>query len=250
MIEDQGSSVVELFARRDDPCVRDELVRHYLPLARSLARRYAGSGQALEDLEQVAGLGLLKAIDGFDAGKGQFESYAVPTILGELRRHHRDRGWSVRVPRRLQENVLSIKAAMATLSQDLKASPTVNQIADHTGLSYGDVLEALDAQDAYSTTSLSSPVDDEGKTALSDRLEAPDDGIEIAEGWADLLPHLRRLPEREQRIIALRFFADRTQTEIATELGISQMHVSRLLSRSLEMMREALTGSEDAAREA
>lgn len=245
MTDDRGNDVLELFSNRDDPCVRDELVRHYLPLSRSLARRYAGSGQPLEDLEQVAGLGLLKAIDGFDSEKGQFESYAVPTILGELRRHHRDRGWSVRVPRRLQESVLSVKAAMATLSQDLKASPTVSEIAQHTGMSEDDVLEALDAQDAYSTTSLSAPVDDDGNTSLSDRLEAPDDGIEIAEGWADLLPHLRRLPEREQRIIALRFFADRTQTEIADELGISQMHVSRLLSRSLEMMREALTGSED-----
>lgn len=230
----------DLFARRSEDDAREELVRHYLPMARSLARRYMSSGQALEDLEQVASVGLLKAIDGYDPDRGSFPSYAVPTILGELRRHHRDRGWSVRVPRRLQEQVLAVRNAVSALAQDLGASPTVEQVARHVGASEEDVLEALDAQDAYSTKSLDVPVDDEGSVSLADRIGTGAEGLEVAEGWAELAPHLRRLSERERRILALRFFEDRTQTQIGRELGISQMHVSRLLARAIETLREAL----------
>ncbi len=240
-----GSSKQELFDRRDEPGVRDELVERYLPLAQNLARRYQRSGQPIEDLVQIASIGLIKAVDGFDSSRGaSFESYAVPTILGELKRYHRDRGWSVRMPRRLQENALLLKDSIPRLSQDLHRSPTIAEISGHTGLSEEEVLEALDAQDAYASLSLDAPTGDIGEGAtLADRVASEDDDLEMVEEWAEFEPHLRELPERERRIIVLRFFKDWTQSEIAEELGISQMHVSRLLSQTLRSLREAVQTS-------
>lgn len=235
-------SIAERFACRDDPSVRQELIEHYLPLAQNLARRYQRSGQPLEDLVQIASIGLIKAVDGFDSARGaSFESYAVPTILGELKRYHRDRGWSVRVPRRLQEHSLALKDAVPRLSQELGRSPTIAEIAAQTDLSEEEVLEALDAQDAYASLSLDAPLDDAGESStLADRVATPGDDLETVEEWAEFEPHLRSLPERERRIIVLRFFRDWTQSEIAEELGISQMHVSRLLSQTLRALRDAV----------
>ena len=240
------TAVYELFDRREEPGVRDELVEQYLPLAESLARRYQHSGQPLDDLVQVASIGLLKAIDRFDPERGvTFESFAIPTILGELKRYHRDRGWSVRMPRRLQEHTLLIKDAVPLLSQDLGRSPTISEIAAHAHLSQEEVLEAMDAQDAYASISLDAPIDEESEgSSLSDRLSTDVEEYEIAEEWAEFEPHLNALPDRERRILVLRFFRDWTQSQIADELGISQMHVSRLLSQTLQRLREAIAGVE------
>jgi RNA polymerase sigma-B factor len=236
----------ELFERREESDVRDELVRRYLPLAETLARRYQYSGQPLDDLVQIASIGLIKSVDRFDTSRGvTFESYAIPTILGELKRYHRDLGWSVRMPRRLQEQALLLKDAFPVLAQELGRSPTVREIAQHTHMSEEEVLEAMDAQDAYATISIDAPLDDTGEAAtLGDRLTTDDDDFEVAEGWAEFIPHLRKLPEREQRIIVLRFFHDRTQSQIADELGISQMHVSRLLAQTLRDLRDAVGTAE------
>jgi RNA polymerase sigma-B factor len=231
----------ELFLHRDTPGTRDELIGRYLPLAQSLARRYQRSGQPLEDLTQIASIGLIKAVDGFDPERGaSFESYAVPTILGELKRYHRDRGWAVRMPRRLQELALRLKDVVPRLSQELGRSPTIAEIAEHSDLSEEEVLEALDAQDAYASLSLDAPIDDTGeRSTLADRIATESD-LEMVEEWAEFEPHLRELPERERQIIVLRFFKDWTQSEIADELGISQMHVSRLLSQTLRTLRDAV----------
>ena len=237
----------ELFDRREQPGVRDELIENFLPLAESLARRYQHSGQPLDDLVQVASIGLLKAVDRFDPGRGvTFESYAIPTILGELKRYHRDQGWSVRMPRRLQEHTLLIKDAVPVLAQDLGRSPTIAEIAAHAQLSEEEVLEAMDAQDAYASISLDAPIDEDSEgSTLSDRLSTDVEEFEIAEEWAEFEPHLQRLPERERRILVLRFFRDWTQSQIAEDLGISQMHVSRLLSQTLLKLRQAVAGVED-----
>lgn len=238
--------VYELFGDRDTPGVRDELIERYIPLAESLARRYQHSGQPLDDLVQVASIGLLKAVDRFDPERGvTFESYAIPTILGELKRYHRDQGWSVRMPRRLQEHTLLIKDSIPLLSQDLGRSPTIAEIAGHSQLSEEEVLEAMDAQDAYASISLDAPIDEDSEgSTLSDRLATDVEEYEIAEEWAEFEPHLNALPERERTIIVLRFFRDWTQSQIAQELGISQMHVSRLLSQTLQKLREAVAGVE------
>ncbi len=235
------AGVRELFERREESAARDALVERYLPLAESLARRYQHSGQALDDLVQVASIGLLKAVDRFDPDRGvNFESYAIPTILGELKRYHRDQGWSVRMPRRLQELTLQIKDSIPQLSQELGRSPTIAEIANHAQLSQEEVLEAMDAQDAYASISLDAPIDEGSEsTTLSDRLFVDNEDFELAEQWAEFEPHLRALPDREQRIIVLRFFRDWTQSQIAEELGISQMHVSRLLSQTLQKLRDA-----------
>jgi RNA polymerase sigma-B factor len=231
----------ELFAGRDDPAVRRSIVERYLPLAQTLARRYQHSGQPMDDLVQIASVGLIKAVDRYDHKREfSFESYAVPTILGELKRYHRDRGWSVRVPRRLQERALLLKDALPRLSQELGRSPTIAELAEHTELAPDDVLEAFDVQEAYAPLSLDAPLDEDSEAStLADRV-ATDDDLELVEEWVEFEPHLRRLDDRERQIIVLRFFRDWTQSEIADELGISQMHVSRLLSQTLHSLRDAV----------
>jgi RNA polymerase sigma-B factor len=242
MEQAEREEVNALFDRRDEPGIRDTLVERYLHMAESLARRYQHSGQALDDLVQVASIGLLKAIDRFDAEFGvNFESYAIPTILGELKRYHRDQGWSVRMPRRLQELTLQIKDAVPVLSQELGRSPSIAEIAGHAQLTEEEVLEAMDAQDAYASISLDAPVDEESEgSTLVDRIAIFDGDFDIAEEWVQFEPHLRALPQRERQIIVLRFFRDWTQSQIAEELGISQMHVSRLLSQTLQKLRDAV----------
>lgn len=234
--EEQGA---ELFARRDEPGVRDELVALFYPLAEHLARRFAGRGEPYDDLLQVASIGLLKAVDRFDIERGvRFDTYAVPTIVGELKRHFRDTGWAMRVPRRLQDQTLRLRSVIAELGQELGRSPRVPEIAVRSGLSEDDVIETLDAVQAWSVGSLDAPVG-EDEAGVADTLGGDDAAMAMTEEWADLAPLLRRLPERERRLLYYRFVLDLSQGEIAERLGISQMHVSRLLSRTFALLREA-----------
>jgi RNA polymerase sigma-B factor len=230
----------ELFQRLPDEGARAELVELYRPLAEYLARRFYGRGEPLEDLVQVGSIGLLKAIDRFDPGREvKFSTYATATIVGELKRHFRDKGWALRVPRRLQESGLKVGRAVTDLSQDLGRAPTVREIGGHTGLSQEEVLEAMETVHAYTTASLDAPTDEEGATSLQ-KLGEEDETFELLDSWTSVAPAIRELPLRERRILYLRFFRGLTQTQIAQELKISQMHVSRLLSRTLRELREAV----------
>ncbi|MCM4084151.1 SigB/SigF/SigG family RNA polymerase sigma factor [Paractinoplanes hotanensis] len=220
------------------PEIRRRAIEAWLPLAQHLARRYAGRGEAIDDLVQVALVGLIKAVDRFDAGHGvDFAAFAVPTILGELRRHFRDRTWAIRVPRRLQELRLAITAANNTLTQTLGHSPTVADIATHLDVSEEEVLEGLEGARAYNATSLSTPVGEDGTQELADTLGGEDHGFELAEMRIALGPAMASLDERDQQILSLRFYGNRSQTEIAQQVGISQMHVSRLLTKALAKLR-------------
>jgi RNA polymerase sigma-B factor len=233
-----------LFARLPDEDARTELVQLYAPLAEYLARRFYGRGEPLDDLVQVANIGLLKAIDRFDLGREvKFSTYATATIVGELKRHFRDKGWALRVPRRLQESGLKVGRAVTDLSQDLGRAPTVREIGAHTGLTEEEVLEAMETVHAYTTASLDAPTDEEGSTSLQ-KLGQEDETYELLEAWTSVAPAIRELPARERRILYLRFFRGLTQTQIAREMQISQMHVSRLLSRTLRELREAVEPEE------
>jgi RNA polymerase sigma-B factor len=214
----------------------------YMPLARRLAGRYRRTGEPMDDLEQVAYLGLIKAIDRFDPELGSFTRYAVPNIMGELKRHFRDKGWGLHVPRSVQERVMKVNAAMEVLSGRLGRSPSPKDLAAHTGLTLEEVLEALDAASAYSPTTLDAPHaggEGEGERTLGDTLGAEDSGYELVELGQAVGPAFRALPEREQAILKLRFIDDLTQSEIAERVGVSQMHVSRLLRRSLDKLGDA-----------
>lgn len=229
------------FATRDDPKSRRAIAERYDGLARRLASRYRGRGEPQDDLEQVARLGLVNAIERFDTEYGvTFATFATRTIVGELKRHLRDKTWSIRVPRSLQELWLEVSRAAEDLTKQLHRSPTIDEIAASIGSTREDVLEALDAGSAYTAGSLDAPIgrDDDGSATLADVLGRVDDDIEQAGLWAAAAEHIRGLPEREQAILVLRFFEDKSQTEIADLMGISQMHVSRLLRRSLEHLRE------------
>jgi RNA polymerase sigma-B factor len=220
--------------------LRELVVREYHPLVLYLARRYYGRGETLEDLVQVAEMGLLHAIDRFDPERAvQFSTFAAATIVGELKRHLRDKCWSVRVPRRMQEIALLVNRALPELAQTLGRSPSFAEIGAEIGESEADVIEAVDAAQAFSTTSLDAGVDDDAQ-APSESMGEIDDRFDIATGWADVAPAIRQLPERERRILYLRFFENKTQSEIAAEVGISQMHVSRILTQTLSSLRSAL----------
>ncbi|HEV8565212.1 MAG TPA: SigB/SigF/SigG family RNA polymerase sigma factor [Actinomycetota bacterium] len=230
--------VLDLFARLPDAEARDSLVRRFLPLAEYFARRFGGRGESTDDLVQVASLGLLHAIDRFDPERGvQFSTYAAATIVGEIKRHFRDKGWAIRVPRNLQESALRVNRLLVQLWQELGRSPTIAEIADRADLGEEEVLEAIDAVQAYSAGSLDAPTA-EGSPAPAESLGGEDPLFALAEGWSSIAPTLRALPARERQILYLRFFEGRTQSEIAKEVGISQMHVSRLLSQTLELLRE------------
>ena len=226
--------------------IRSELVELHLPLVEYLARRFRNRGEWLDDLTQVATIGLIKSIDRFDLGRGvEFSTYATPTIVGEIKRHFRDKGWAVRVPRRLQELKLALTKAISDLAQRLGRAPTVAELAAHLQMSQEDVLEGLESANAYSTVSLDAPDSgDEDAPAVAESLGMVDDALEGVEYRESLKPLLERLPPREKRILLLRFFGNMTQSQIATELGISQMHVSRLLARTLAQLREGLTTDE------
>jgi RNA polymerase sigma-B factor len=222
--------------------VRDQLVEMHLPLVEYLARRFRNRGEPLDDLVQVATIGLIKSIDRFDLDRGvEFSTYATPTIVGEIKRHFRDKGWAIRVPRRLQEMKLSLTKATAELSQRNGRAPTVAELAAHLELSEDDVLEGLESANAYAAVSLDAPdIADDESTAVSDTLGAMDDALEGVVYRESLKPLLERLPPREKNILMLRFFGNMTQSQIAADLGISQMHVSRLLARTLAQLREDL----------
>jgi RNA polymerase sigma-B factor len=229
----------------DDPRrarLRDELVEVHLPLVEYLARRFRNRGEPLDDLVQVATIGLIKSVDRFDLDRGvEFSTYATPTIVGEIKRHFRDKGWAIRVPRRLQELKLSLTKATSELSQKNGRSPTVAELAAHLGLSEEDILEGLESANAYSAVSLDAPDGgDDDSPAVADSLGMVDEALEGVEYRESLKPLLEKLPAREKKILMLRFFGGMTQSQIAGELGISQMHVSRLLARTLAQLREGL----------
>ena len=226
---------------RDRARARDQLTELHLPLAEHLARRFAGRGEPYEDLAQVATIGLIKAIDRYDPGRGvEFSTFAMPTIMGEIKRWFRDKGWAIRVPRRLQELRMSIGAATTVLLQQHGRSPTVPELAGAIGVSEDDVLEALETATAYSTLSLDSPEHDDNAMPTIETLGQDDEALEGVENRETLIRMLSSLPERERTIIVLRFFRGMTQSQIANEIGISQMHVSRLLSRTLARLREGM----------
>jgi RNA polymerase sigma-B factor len=234
----------------DDPsraALRDRAIEAWLPLAQHLARRYAGRGEPINDLIQVAVVGLIKAVDRYEADRGvEFAGFAIPTVAGEIKRHFRDRTWAIRVPRRLQEMRQEITAANSALTHTLGRSPTVADIAAHLGVGEEEVLEGLEGARAYNTTSLSTPVSESG-AELGDTLGGEDRGFELTELRVALGPAMAGLGEREQKILSLRFYGNLTQAEIAEQVGISQMHVSRLLTKALHTLRELLTADDPAA---
>ena len=242
-----------LFARyrgRDDQAARDALVERFLPLARRLARRYHGGGEPLEDLVQVASVGLLKAIDRFDPARGTaFSSFAVPTIAGELKRHFRDRSWSVRVPRDLQELAARVDRATDRLAHKLGRAPTASEIAHDVGVSIEQVLEAHEAAAAYRAHSLDRPCsdDDQDATQLVDALGGDEPGYRQAEHAATVERMMSVLSDREREILRLRFAEDLTQSEIGDRVGLSQMHISRLLRQAVARLREAAGSTEEPA---
>jgi len=233
----------ELFVRwqRDgEPAAREALIRLYMPLARSLARRYGHSSEPFEDLLQVASLGLVKALDRYDADRGHpFASFAVPTILGEMRRYFRDSGWAVHVPRGAQERALKVRVAQERLAGEHGRAPTVNQLAEYLELDIEHVIDALQAIQAYETVSLDAPRPGAGgeEVAYVDTVGRDDERYELVELDLTVAAVLGHIPRRERTILRMRFVDDLTQTEIAERMGISQMQVSRLLRRSLEQLR-------------
>jgi RNA polymerase sigma-B factor len=229
------------YATTRDGRDRDRLIHRYLPLARYAANHYARRNEPFDDLVQVASVGLIKAIDRFDPANGAtFSSYALPTMLGELRRHFRDRGWAVRPPRTLQEHALLVERTTDRLGRELGRAPTVAQLADATGLTLEEVLDAREASAAHAATSLSAPAgaDDDGAT-LGDLIGSEDDGYARADDRATVAALLRTLSRREREILRLRLEEDLTQSEIGARVGLSQMHVSRLLRQILEKLHAA-----------
>ncbi|WP_067508281.1 RNA polymerase sigma factor SigF [Actinoplanes sp. TFC3] len=221
---------------------RERAIEAWLPMARHLARRYANRGEPLDDLVQVAVVGLIKAVDRYEPERGvEFAAFAIPTVVGEIKRHFRDRTWSVRAPRRLQELRQAITGATNTLTHDLGHSPTVADVASYLGVTEEDVIEGLEGARAYRATSLSTPVGPGETGELGDMLGGDDEGFALVEARLALGPALATLSERERSILMLRFFGNLTQTQIADQVGVSQMHVSRLISKSLEKLRTHLS---------
>jgi RNA polymerase sigma-B factor len=243
-------ALLRRYADTRDAALRERLVRRYLPLARYAANQYARRTEPFDDLVQVACLGLLKAIDRFDPHNGAtFASYALPTMLGELRRHFRDRGWAVRPPRTLQERALQVERATGDLTNELGRSPTLGELADRTGLNLEAVLEARAAVAAHTATSLSAPVcDGDEPASLGDLMGAEDPGYERADARATLAVLLRTLSRREREILRLRMQDDLTQSEIGDRVGLSQMHVSRLLRQILDKLHAVAAAQAAAAR--
>jgi RNA polymerase sigma-B factor len=223
---------------------RERIIRHCLPLAEHIARRYGGRGEPHEDLLQTARLGLLNAVERFDCESGNdFLSFAVPTIMGEVKRYFRDSGWSVHVPRRLKEGRAAVTAASADLSQRLNRAPTPSELARELGVERSEVVEGLIAAQCYQTRSLDAPVtgtDSDDGMSIADRLGAADPGMDVVEFREAVRPMIAQLPPRERAILIMRFFEGLTQTQIAQRLGVSQMHVSRLLAKTLAQLRDGL----------
>ena len=237
-MERQVDALLRSYHRDGDREARDRALVELMPLVRALASRYAGRGEPLEDLVQVGALGLIKAVDRFDVDRGvEFSSYAVPTIVGEIRRHFRDKAWAMHVPRRLKELSVRLSRVLDELTTELGRSPTIAELAAATGVEEEDVIDALDSANAYSTRSLHAPFDDGDETSLADKLGEDDTGFAEVEDSSLVAAGLDALDDRERRIVELRFFEEKTQSQIAAEVGISQMHVSRLLRSALATMR-------------
>jgi RNA polymerase sigma-B factor len=231
-----------------DLAARDQLIEQYMSLVRSLARRYAYRGEQLDDLVQIGAIGLIKAIDRFDLDRGvELTTYATPNIIGEIKRHFRDKGWSVRVPRGLQELSVQLSRLVEQLTVQLSRSPTIAEIAKEAGVEEEQVLEALESGRAYSSVSLSAGGigDEDGDLDPLETIGTEEHMYEVSEDRAVLEPGFRVLDQRERRILHLRFFEGLTQSQIAQQIGISQMHVSRLIRRALEKIREEIAVEED-----
>jgi RNA polymerase sigma-B factor len=252
----EGRSDRELLRRYHelgDVDAREQLIEQYLPLVRSLARRYANRGEQLEDLVQVGAIGLIKAIDRFDVDRGvELTTYATPNIIGEIKRHFRDKGWAIRVPRGLQELNVRLSQLLERLTVELERSPTIAELAEAADVTEEEVLEALESGRAYSSLSLSQGTGQEDGEELDplETLGELEHQYEVSEDRAVLAPGFRVLDDRERRILHLRFFEGLTQSQIAQQVGISQMHVSRLIRRSLEKIREEIAADGEVGRSA
>jgi RNA polymerase sigma-B factor len=226
------------YHREGDQEARERALVELMPLVRALAARYAGRGEPLEDLVQVGSIGLIKAVDRFDVDRGvEFASYAVPTIVGEIRRHFRDKAWAMHVPRRLKELSLRLSRTLDQLTVELGRSPTIAELAAAAGVEEEEAIDALDSMNAYATRSLHAPFEEGSDDSLAEKLGADEQGYADVEDGALVEAGLDALGERERQIVELRFFHELTQSQIASEVGISQMHVSRLLRRALATMR-------------
>jgi RNA polymerase sigma-B factor len=225
-----------------DVSAREQLVERHLPLVRSLARRYAGRGESLEDIEQVGAIGLIKAIDRYELARDvALTTYATPNVVGEIKRHFRDRGWTIRIPRALQELNVKMSGAVERLTVSLGRSPTIAELATELDATPEQVLEAVEAGSAYSPVSLSASPGTEDDLDLMEVIGEEDSGFARTDERASLEPALGELPERERHILRMRFEEGLTQTQIADRVGLSQMHVSRLIRRSLEDVRQSLS---------
>jgi RNA polymerase sigma-B factor len=238
------------YHEQGDLAAREQLIEQYMSLVRSLARRYSYRGEQLEDLVQIGAIGLIKAIDRFDVDRGvELTTYATPNIIGEIKRHFRDRGWSVRVPRGLQELNIQLSRLIEELTVQNGRSPTIPELAKAAGVTDEEVLEALESGRAYSSLSLSAgsgAYDEDGELDPLESLGTEEHQYEVSEDRAVLAPGFRVLDERERKILHLRFFEGLTQSQIAQQVGISQMHVSRLIRRSLEKIRAEIAAEQSA----
>ena len=241
--ETDRRALLRAYREKGDVAARDRLIESFIPVVRSIAYRYAGRGEQLDDLEQVASVGLIKAIERFDLDRDvELMTYVFPTVVGELKRHFRDRGWSVTVPRRLKELHYRLSRLIEELTATLGRSPTIPELAHEAGVDEEEVVEALEVGRAYASRSLTRQLDsDEGAGAeLIDLIDDEERGYEAAENRELLASGLKALDDRERRIVQLRFVDGLTQSQIAVEIGISQMHVSRLIRRALEKLSEEI----------
>jgi RNA polymerase sigma-B factor len=249
-MQESDKVLLRRYHEQGDLAARKQLIEQYMSLVRSLARRYSYRGEQLEDLVQIGAIGLIKAIDRFDVNRGvELTTYATPNIIGEIKRHFRDRGWAVRVPRGLQELNIQLSRLIEELTVQLGRSPTIAELAKGAGVSEEEVLEALESGRAYSSLSLSAGSagqDEDGELDPLESLGTEEHQYEVSEDRAVLAPGFRVLDERERKILHLRFFEGLTQSQIAQQVGISQMHVSRLIRRSLEKIREEIAAEQSA----
>jgi RNA polymerase sigma-B factor len=239
--------LLKRYREEGDPAAREELVERFLPLARQLARRYQRTNEPLDDLMQVASVGLVKAIDRFDPERGTaFSTFAVPTILGELKRYFRDSGWAVHVPRGMQERSMKVDQAVDALNRKLGHTPSAREVAAELNLSQEEVLEAIEVHSAYEALSLEQQRSDDSSSggAYVDSIADEEDRYEVVEYAATIAPALKALTARDRLILHLRFSEDLTQSEIAERIGVSQMHVSRLIRRALARLRAVARASE------
>jgi len=248
-VDYRDRELLRRYHEQGDLSAREQLIEQYLSLVRSLARRYAYRGEQLDDLVQIGCIGLIKAIDRFDVDRGvELTTYATPNIIGEIKRHFRDKGWSVRVPRGLQELNVQLSRLVEELTVQLGRSPTISELSEASGAEEEEVLEALESGRAYTSLSLSGATAGDEEDALDpmETLGEEEHQYEVSEEWAVIAPGLRALDDRERKILHLRFFQGLTQSQIAQQVGISQMHVSRLIRRSLEKIRAEIAAEERA----